>query len=463
MNAGRRCVFSAIGIAVLAGGCQRYEPRPLDLAGHREAFFARTPDSPEVSAFAASLAVQPDEGDRFDLQDGVSWREGEAVALVFNADLRIARLRAGVTRAGVEHAGLWEDPTIGVDLTRIIQSVENPWKLAASIGFTIPISGRLEAEQARAGAEHAAELARLAEMEWSTRMELRRGWARWSALAIKAETTREFLTRVAAVVDIMDKMEAAGEVARTEARLFRVERLTRAAGLAQIEAELAQAEIDLREIMGLSPGAAVTFTPATMDGSSAEGVGSIADDALGERNPGMLVAKAEYEVAERALRLEVRKQYPDLMLGPGYGNDDGNDEVLLGIALPLPILNANRRGIAEAEAAREVARVNAEAALERLTADVARARVQMDAARARREVLHSEIVPMVDAQYADAREIARLGEVNTLLLLETLSRQQEAKEWLIDARRDESLAVIRLQELTGPNTDPDHVIEGGQR
>lgn len=46
--------------------------------------------------------------------------------------------------------------------------------------------------------------------------------------------------------------------------------------------------------------------------------------------------------------------------------------------------------------------------------------------------------------------MAKLGEVNTLVLLESLKRQQEAKLSLVEARREEALAEIDLDELIGP-------------
>jgi hypothetical protein len=109
-------------IVLIAGGCQSYERRPLDLAGQHAAFLARTPESPDVGAFANSLAARMPDTPGFDTADSLTLAEAELIALVFNADLRVARLRAGVTRATAENAGLWEDPTIGVDLTCIIES-----------------------------------------------------------------------------------------------------------------------------------------------------------------------------------------------------------------------------------------------------------------------------------------------------------------------------------------------------
>lgn len=452
----RRRGTALVAAALLgtAGGCQSYQPKPLDLPAHGAAFLARTPDSPDVRSFAETLASRSSAANApsatFDPADGLTCSEAEVIALVYNADLRLARLRAGVARATAANSGLWEDPTLGVNLARIVQSTPEPWKVFTNLGITLPISGRLAIEQQRADAQYAAELARLAEREWSVRMSVRRAWCEWIALDDQLAAGRDFITRVDQVLAVVDQMERAGEIARTEARLFRIEKSTKASELALLEAETAHANLRLRRLMGLSPDAPLHF--------QAVGGGPVrsdrANDALAtdleNRSPSILVAKAEYQAAETALALEIRKQYPDLHLAPGYGREDGQDQILLGLSMPLPILNANRRAVAEAQANRDLARTAAETTLERVTSDLRAARVRVAAAARRRTTLETEIVPLVDAQYTDAREVARLGEVNTLVLLESLKRQHEAKLALVAAVRDESLADIDLEELLGP-------------
>jgi hypothetical protein len=59
-------------------------------------------------------------------------------------------------------------------------------------------------------------------------------------------------------------------------------------------------------------------------------------------------------------------------------------------------------------------------------------------------------VPLVEAQYEETRAVARLGEVKTLVLLESLKQQLEARNEMIAARRDEALAAIDIDELIGP-------------
>ena len=84
------------------------------------------------------------------------------------------------------------------------------------------------------------------------------------------------------------------------------------------------------------------------------------DSALTQR-PEVLDALARYEAAEAALRLEVARQYPDLSIGPGYQDNQGQHQFSLGISLPLPILDQNQGPIAKARAARQVAAADFEA------------------------------------------------------------------------------------------------------
>ncbi len=443
------------GLLILAaGGCQTYERKPVKLAEHHAAFLERTPESAEVRAFAEKLAAREAErasvpSGTFDPKNGIDCTEAEVIALVFNADLRIARLRAGVTEADAANAGLWEDPTIGVDIARIIESTPEPWKVFTSVGITLPISGRLEIEKQRAHAEHGAELARVAQQEWAVRMDVRRAWHARAALETQVVATRAFLDRVDQILVVVDKMEKAGEMARTEGRLFRIERATKSSELAFLESRTHESDLLLRQLMGLSPDAALQFASTGFPLAASHDVQTELSE-LTERSPALLVAMAEYDAAEIAMELAIRKQYPDLQIGPGYGRDNGKDQALLAVSVPIPLLNANKREIAEARAKREVARAHVEATLERSVTAVRSAEIRLAATVRRRAMLRDEIVPLVDAQYTDAREVARLGEVNSLVLLESLARQHEAKVGLIEAARDEALAAIDLEELIGP-------------
>ena len=162
-------MLTAGALAAGLAGCRTYEAKPIELSSARDAFLDRTPDRPEVAAFAQSLDHGAD-AESFDPSDGLTLGEAEIVGLFFNSDLRLARAQAGVAEANAANAGLWPDPVFGLEWTRLLESALSPNELFGSIAFTIPISGRLEVEKARLGAAHAEALAAVAAMEWETRI-----------------------------------------------------------------------------------------------------------------------------------------------------------------------------------------------------------------------------------------------------------------------------------------------------
>jgi outer membrane protein TolC len=171
---------------------------------------------------------------------------------------------------------------------------------------------------------------------------------------------------------------------------------------------------------------------------------------LDSSNPELAAVRAEYEVSEQSLRTEVRKQYPDLTIGPGYGTDQGDNRVLLGLSLPIPLWNRNQQGVAQATAQREVARGRFETTYEHLSSKLAIALTRFEAGKAQRALVESSVVPLADEQEADVRRVAALGRVDPLLLLESLKTQYGAKVRLVDARASESIGAVRLDELIGP-------------
>lgn len=439
---------SAVALLTLVG-CQSFERAPLDLADHRAAFDTRLDTTEPISRFVDRLAVLGHAvPDRFDPSDGLSIAEGEVLALFYNADLRIARLDAGVALATFETAGLWEDPQFGFDGAEIL-SPAGPFEYGLTLSLTIPVSGRLGIEKDRAGAAYEAELRRIVDAEWSTRAAVRSAWASWSVASERLRLLLEVIGQVERVAEITDRLESAGELTRVEARLLRAELVQTRADVAQATLDEARTRITLLGLMGLAPDAAIDLLPTIQPVLPTDQADTI--DRLIEANTLLAVRRAEYQVAEETLRLEVRKQYPDITIGTGFGSEDNDDRLLLGVSLPIPVLNANRAGIAEARARRQVARVAAETTFEQLSRELAISRAAYDAARMQREAFERELVPMLDEQSAEVEQLINLGEVNTLLLLETVTRRFDAKSRLLDLRLAEIAAAIEIARLLGPD------------
>jgi cobalt-zinc-cadmium efflux system outer membrane protein len=294
---------------------------------------------------------------------------------------------------------------------------------------------------------------------------LRAAWAEWSATRQRVELARRYLQDLDDVLKSAEALLRAREIATTDVRVFRVERVTRQAELRSREIEQRQREAAVKGVMGLVPEAAVTLLPSLeMRPTSAASATSPTSgrEWLREHHPTMLLARAEHAAAEKALELEIRRQYPDLTLGGGMGTEDGDTRVLFGARLPLPIFNANRRAIAEARALRDAAKAAAEARYEELAGQLFRAELAAEAARQQRELLQSEVVPLVDEQVAELRRLGRLGDFNTLVLLEALRTNYEAKVQLLEAALREATAVNELDALSAAGTPPRSGGKAGQ-
>jgi len=442
-------------VAILAfslaiSGCRSYERRSINLAAHREAFLSGA-TLPDEAAAALTSAES---------ESRVGVIAAEEVALLLNPQLRLARWQAGVARASADNAGLWDDPTIGIDLSKLLEGPSQGWEVLGSVGLTIPLSGRLSLERDAAQSLTEVERARIAVLEWETRGAVREAYFTWCGAYAACQEERAFSERLARILTLVEILAARGELARVEARLFQIEEVEAAGKLAELEASVARARVELLRVIGLAPTAKVEFDPSAFaseeisrDAQAAD-VGSVAESAPAEhfgKHPSIAFAEAEYEAAERALALEVAKQYPDLQIGPGYGEQDGDRQFVLGLGIALPIFNANRQGIAESEAQREVARVAAEIAVESLVVERAAAEIELAAVRARRTVLVEGVLPLVEAQAGELRHLAELGgEVDALILLDSLKRGRDARLAIVDATRELRLAESRATTLRGP-------------
>jgi outer membrane protein TolC len=442
-----------LALALLAS-CQSYEPRPLDSAAHREAWRARTLEKESLREFLDRLDRSAVDAEDFDPADGLSLPEGQLVALVFNPSLRIARLRVGRAAAGAEHAGRPADPELDLALLRSTESVPDPWVITPGLSFSIPLSGRLEAERGLAEAERRAAEGAVLAAEWSVWRDVRVAWIEWSAARLRALETERLVAELEGLVRTVSELAERGEIPRAEASLLRVEEVQRRNQLRRSRGEVDAWEQRLRGLMGLAPTAPVALVPALPPAGTGDETTAAGQEAIELRNVELARLRREYELSEEALRLEVRKQYPDLTLGPLFESDEGQSRIGFLGGIPLPFLNANRRAIAEARAEREIARAALEGAYEELVGRWAAETARAESLASQREELVELLVPLVDRQVEEAFELLRLGEhATTLVLLESLTRAFQAKLELLDTRAAEALAHTEIAFLIGPETD----------
>ncbi len=454
-RSGGRLPLVAAVCATLAGvaGCRSYEARALDLTAHAAAWRART--SKAATALEDGAAVRAGiDVDGFELSDGVELSEALALALVFNPDLRQARARAGVATSAAREAGLWSDPQVGVEALRIAESVSDPWVSISNLSFSIPLSDRLAAARELGGANVDQALAGVAAAEWELVRNVRQAWAAWSGTVRSIAALEAFVAALDELSTGVQGLVDSGELPRTEAALFGVERARQAAAALRLQGQRAAAELELRALLGLAPEAELKWVPADIT-SKPDPAGSGLGQAWIERHPRLVERRAAYEVAEQRLRLQIARQWPDLLLGPQFESDSGQSRIGFVAGIPVPVFNANRQGIARAEAGRELVRVQCEVELERIGSRLAIARGLSDNLALLRAEYEQQVLPLAERQLEDALALLQIGEGSSLLLLQSLTRSLGAELDWVTACADLSANDAELRYWTGPPSPPE--------
>jgi len=434
----------AFCVVLSTGACVRYHPRPLTPAGTLEDFEARRLDLPALGEFLRA-------GGALDHWPPAEWNLGTLTlaAFYYSPALDIARARWGVAKGGVITAGGRPNPSLTAAFgynTDAEQGV-TPWIPEAVLDLPIEVAGKrgIRVTQARQLSE-AARL-NILTAAWQVRSEVRQAFLGfYMALRSDSLLTRQQELQ-ASTVAILEAQLEAGEVSPFEVTQARIalanSRLARL-GVAQRRAAARSA---LADALGVPPlavdGVALSFggferLPEALPPAE------IRRRALVSRSD-ILGALAEYQASQAALQLEVRKQYPDINLGPGYQLDQTDGKWTLGLSLVLPVLNRNRGPIAEAEARREEAAARfidiQSTALGEIEAAISAAIAAGEQVAAADSLL-AELV----RQETTSRAAYQAGEISGLELLGIQSEMVTTGLSRLDALASAQQAIGRLED-----------------
>lgn len=405
--------FLALAAASVAG-CRSYEPNPIDWEAEAQA--------------GATNVVR------------ISSVEDAAVlALVGNRELNAMRLKAGGSSKVAKETGWWEDPELDFDLMRIVNPSDHPFLGGGSIAFTIPLSGALALDEKAASAYADADAADIRAAESDVVAEARQAAIRLYALRRRGKMLADWNSdeRAERARRNVERLHDAGEVATSDlARLRRRMHALRHEIMENAKETIA-AEIGFLRLSGLRPGCRIELSLADVKDVAKP---SAKDDPLElVKHPKVAAALVRLGGTEHALHAEIRRQYPDLKLGPAYVNEEGLDRFGLVAGISIPLWNRNRKGIAEAEGARNEARLAAIDAWRTLVCDAAEARANLA------QLLEHPPVPSSEREHTD--RLADAGELTPLEYLDVRDEIMEFELADVDWRRDVALAVAELERF----------------
>lgn len=408
--------FRPVLLSLLVGSCARYHPQPITPEQSLEDFEARRLDAPELGAFLSergeTVAWPPPVWDFETLT---------RAAFYYSPALDVARARWAVAQGGVVTAGARPNPTVsgalGYNSTTPRDEI-TPWIPEVALDLPLEIAGKRGLRIAEARQLSEAARLNLLTAAWQLRSRVRQAFL----LLYVARQTDSLLTRQREIqtesVRILESQREVGEVSPAEVTQARVGLANLRANAADAALTATRARAELADAVGVPPRAldGVDLSFEALGGVTVRVPEAEARRQAMTHRPDILAALAEYEASQKALQLEVRKQYPDLNLGAGYQLDQTDSKWTLALAVTLPLLNHNEGPIAEALARREEAGASFLALQSRVLSEVEGA---VEAARAAvTQVQASDtLLAALGRQEATARAAYAAGEISHLELL----------------------------------------------
>jgi outer membrane protein TolC len=340
-----------------AAGCgfRTYEPKPLDAARTAADLTERSLDAAALRDYLGrrGVAVEPWPRSDWTLTE-LTW-----VALYHAPELDVARSQAAVAHAGEVTAAQRPNPVIqlgGQHHSQTTAEKSSPWTVSLILDLPIVTGGKREAQIARAEAVSEGALLDLAAAAWQTRSRLQVRYIDCYAAAQESRLAHAEVALRQEELSLLDRRLERGFAAATETAAARARLAESRLSAVRADARLKDAQAALAQALGVPLDAVLRLSLSFSDLETRPLVESAADlrsTALRNRLD-VRRGLADYAVAEATLRFEIARQYPDLILRPGYIWDQGDRIWALGSILLLPLANRNEGPILEAEARRDL-------------------------------------------------------------------------------------------------------------
>lgn len=418
---------AAASVLAALAACQTYRPEPLDPERILEQLEQRRHEAAqgEVLTLAQATELMREHGPR----------------------LREARAAQRGAQALADTPTPLPNPTLEAAPTYLDVLGGNRWGAEGALGWTVLLGGRRRLTDDVNAIRAEAALVEVVSVEREEYLALRREMALLALASREVEARRGLEETVRASLDVMRRLVEAAQATALDVRELEIEGYeAEAAVLAALEAEE-----EGRSALGARAGVParafrVEALPPLPEAVPAPG--ELRERMLRDR-PDLARLRAEYQVAEKELRLEIARQYPSLDLGLLFEREEGVNKFGLGVGIEVPVFDRNQPAIAEARARRDEVRARFEADAARGLSAIEAARTRLEARRARLALLRGKVAPAA----AEALELARRGlssgAADALRFLSVLRVERAARIEVLEAEAAVYEAWSDLEEACG--------------
>ncbi|HND10735.1 MAG TPA: TolC family protein [Pseudomonadota bacterium] len=384
--------------------------------------------------------------------DGLTEDEAVLRALRINPNLRAFRRQRGVAEGQVVTASMITNPAFQLQLVHVQTGADMGAAATLKWAPPQPIVYAANRSLARAHLEQVDH--EIAEQEWLIQNQVRSTYSLLLMLKKQLAVCEQMIGLRKRVLELYKTRLSHGGATRIELNqvqlsLLAIERDRDALLLRQVDAQS-----DLRTQIGEVTASPVKLRgafPVDLEHASIPSADALAEQALAAR-PALKAAHSKIIQRQHALRAERAKAWPWFEISARYRHTTSTnypDEVLLGIEIPLPVLNQNQGPIQEAAAQVDLALGLAEAQFLILKQSVFNAYAAL---QVRRSVLlryEREVLPIL-AEHEQLLELSlRGGQIDLVTLLAGEETALRAQRDYFDARLAFRIAWLALQAAVG--------------
>lgn len=369
-----------------------------------------------------------------------------ALALENNPDLRAARQALAASEGSVLQSRTRPNPDLSYqqeDTRRATRTVTMQWNQTVEIGGKRAARMRV-AERGRDVAH-----ADLAGAEAALRADVRAAFYGLLAAQQRVDLSGQTLEIARNVREAAAKRVAAGKIAPLEETRARV-----AESGAQLELGRAQSALRVArgQMQALWGDAVRPFGEADGAVDDLPGVPSLASlQQRMEQAPVLLSARQTLEQRRAAADLESARRIPDptLSLGVKRATEVGRNQLVVGISVPLPVLDSNRGNQLQALRLADQAEDQLQATRIQLQTQLFEAREQLQTSSLQAGQLSGEVLPTARSAYELASRGFALGKFAYIDVLDAQRTWSEARVQYLDQLLATHRAAADIARLLG--------------
>jgi cobalt-zinc-cadmium efflux system outer membrane protein len=378
-----------------------------------------------------------------------------ADVLEHNPELSFYRAEIAAAKGERRTAATWANPelttSVGQKKVRGGGLSDEGVAWAVSVQQTFEWPGRIPLRKAIAN--HQMQLAELGFAQFKASLAARTRTLAYNLFAAqeKAAAAKEVAERFQQLREVLVQRDPAGLTPQLETRIIEATELTLRRKSADTMLASQSALLELNQLRGAGWTNAVIIQPVQLTFTNAPEQGVLLAAAQ-TNNFELQMKRVESEQQGFKVSLARKDGYPSLSVGPYFSQERAGDreqQVGVGVSIPMPLWNRNKGNVETAEARQK----QAEALLYVTQRDLDRRIVEKALTYQTRLTEMSDWRPESVAEFRKAAELAdrhyRLGAVPIATYVELQKQYLEAVEALLDTRREALEAAQELQRLTG--------------